>query len=292
MTSEQKLIKSTKLPIKTKSVQIDGLDINYVELGRGHPVVFLHGLNIGWGMWYQNFYMLFKKFKIYSLDLPGAGNSSDINYHTFGLDKYIHVLEHFLKINKISKPILVGHSFGGLLAARLAANKKNDIQKIVIINSMGFTDFIPRKFFILSFPKVVQTLTKTLLKPTKKFITSFLQNALFRKNALKNDFLHYYLDSLKTPSRHPLNFMSSLVTKGKINQSFLFDESIYTSKVPKLVIFGSKDPLFPFKTISPNLKKLHNSAVHIYTHSGHVPPIEESAKLNQHILKFLSSGPN
>lgn len=292
MTAEQKLIKSTKLSVKIKSLHADGLNINYIETGSGDPIIFLHGLNIGWGMWYQNLSSLSKKFKIYAIDLPGAGNSSDINYQTYDVDKYISILKQFLKLNNISKPIIIGHSFGGFLGAKLALDKKSQVRKLVLINPMGFTDYIPRKFFILSFPRVVSTLTKTLLKPTKKFITSFLLNALFKKSALKNDFLNYYLESLKHSGRHPLNFMSSMVDKGKISSSLLFDHQTYRLKIPKLVIFGSKDPLFPYKSVTANIKKLHNSIIHVYKNSGHVPPIEESAKLNKQILEFLSSNSN
>ena len=113
-------------------ININNLNINYIQYGTGKDIILLHG-------WGQNIEMMkplgdnfSDRFRITILDLPGFGESEEPK-ETWTIDKYELLLEEFLKKLNIKKPIVIGHSFGGRLAIRFSA--RNPIEKLVLFGS-------------------------------------------------------------------------------------------------------------------------------------------------------------
>lgn len=113
-------------------IEINGLDVNYIQYGTGQDIILLHG-------WGQNIEMmkplgdgLSNKFRITILDLPGFGKSKEPP-EPWTIDKYELLLEDFVIKLNIKKPIVIGHSFGGRLAIRYSA--RNPIEKLVLFGS-------------------------------------------------------------------------------------------------------------------------------------------------------------
>lgn len=70
---------------------------------------------------------------MYVFDLPGFGLSHlPKPYH---LDDYVAELINFLKAKKIVTPVLVGHSFGGQIAAKFALTHPENLSKLVLVDA-------------------------------------------------------------------------------------------------------------------------------------------------------------
>lgn len=113
-------------------INIRNVDVNYIQYGKGHDIVLLHG-------WGQNIEMMkflgdrfADKFRITILDFPGFGESSEPEV-AWTISDYSLLLENFIKKLGIKKPIIMGHSFGGRVAIRYSAN--NAIEKLVLFGS-------------------------------------------------------------------------------------------------------------------------------------------------------------
>lgn len=74
--------------------------------------------------------LLTKKYTVYPLDLLDDAKA-------YRLADFVQKVEDFLKLKKIQKLILVGHSFGGRVAIKLAVNRPELISKLVLIDSAG-----------------------------------------------------------------------------------------------------------------------------------------------------------
>jgi pimeloyl-ACP methyl ester carboxylesterase len=114
----------------------------YAEVkGSGQPVVFLHGMASSHRYWAQIVNKL-DGYETITLDLLGFGHSpmpKDSDY-TYG--EHIEAIVKSLKNLDLKQPIiLVGHSMGALIALRLAANKKLNIKKLVLVGLPIFKDF-------------------------------------------------------------------------------------------------------------------------------------------------------
>lgn len=113
-------------------INIDNININYIQYGEGSDILLLHG-------WGQNIEMmkplgdpLSDKHRITIIDLPGFG-LSDEPLVPWTIDDYSLMLEKFIKKLNIKKPVIMGHSFGGRLAIRYSAN--HIISKLVLFGS-------------------------------------------------------------------------------------------------------------------------------------------------------------
>lgn len=132
-----------------KEIYIENIPISYIKSGDKKPdVVLLHGWAEKKEMWANIITILKHEYTIYALDLPGFG-ASIIPPETFKLDNYVNILNSFFKEMGIKKCILIGHSFGGKVAAKFATKYKDKVKKLVLysvdlnFNHHPFLFFVP-----------------------------------------------------------------------------------------------------------------------------------------------------
>ena len=113
-------------------INIQNIDVNYIQYGEGKDILLLHG-------WGQNIEMmkpigdaLSNRFRITILDFPGFGETQEPK-EPWNIEKYSFLLEMFVKQLKIKKPIIMGHSFGGRVA--ICYSSRNPIEKLVLFGS-------------------------------------------------------------------------------------------------------------------------------------------------------------
>lgn len=97
-----------------------------------NQIVILHG----WGLCGEKYAKLkelleSKKYKVYSPDMPGFA-SEPLKGDSMNLDDYVEFVDSFMKKNKIEKPVLIGHSFGGRVALKYAWKYPEKVKKIVL----------------------------------------------------------------------------------------------------------------------------------------------------------------
>ena len=62
-------------PQHLRSDDVHGARVNYVEMGEGPPVVFIHGLAGCWQNWLENIPLFARDHRVIAIDLPGFGES-------------------------------------------------------------------------------------------------------------------------------------------------------------------------------------------------------------------------
>ncbi|NNF01512.1 MAG: alpha/beta fold hydrolase [Bacteroidia bacterium] len=108
------------------------MELNYKVTGSGKPILILHGLFGSLDNWQSIAKRLSRHFSVYSIDLRNHGRSphDDImNYRVMVED----ILD-FMDDSKIHKASLIGHSMGGKVAMKLAADHPDRIDKLVIVD--------------------------------------------------------------------------------------------------------------------------------------------------------------
>lgn len=110
---------------------IENLNLNYIQYGKGKDIVLLHG-------WGQNIAMMqplgneLSNCRITILDFPGFGESEEPK-ESWTVEDYSNLLHELLTELKIKNPILIGHSFGGRVAIHYAS--KYPVEKLVLFGS-------------------------------------------------------------------------------------------------------------------------------------------------------------
>ena len=93
--------------------------VHYEVLGRGRPLIFVHGWLGSWRYWIPTMQSLSGDYRAYALDLWGFGDSSKIASR-YTLDAQADLLGGFMEQLGILKGAFVGHGLGGAVAARFA----------------------------------------------------------------------------------------------------------------------------------------------------------------------------
>lgn len=105
--------------------------------GQGRPIVFLHGMGSSRLAFLPLLDRLSLKVPAFALDLPGFGGSSLPRQRQALLD-YVYAVRAFSWTLGIRRPILVGHSFGGMVAAETAIRYPDDVAGVLLAASAGF----------------------------------------------------------------------------------------------------------------------------------------------------------
>lgn len=128
--------------------QVDGFNLYYQKVGQGPDLVMLHGWGQDVSTWWPILDGLKQDFTVWLVDLPGFGRS-ERGTQALTISKYVGAIEEFIRINKLKKPILVGHSLGGRVGIKLAARHPELLGKLVLEDSAGLNDKNDRRSLIL-----------------------------------------------------------------------------------------------------------------------------------------------
>jgi len=108
--------------------------IHYETLGRGQPLIFLHGWLGSWRYWMRSMETFSDRYRTHAFDLWGYGDS-DKQGGRHDLDSYLRLLEAFMEQMGIMKSPLIAHSLGGILAIHFAARNPERVPKLALVGT-------------------------------------------------------------------------------------------------------------------------------------------------------------
>ena len=125
---------ATTVPIASRTAEVDGVKLHYLEAGHGPAVILLHGYTQTSRMWKPVIPLLAGKFTVIAPDLPGIGDSE---IPANGLDmKTAAIRMHALvKSLGVAKASVVGHDIGLMVAYAYAAQFPADVEKLVVMDA-------------------------------------------------------------------------------------------------------------------------------------------------------------
>lgn len=107
------------------------------EAGSGHPVLLLHSTASTGGQWKSLTGRLAPLFRVVAPDLPGYGRSKDANDGAGGL--LADAAPVIALIEEIGAPVhLVGHSYGGAVALKIATSRPELVRSLCVIEPVAF----------------------------------------------------------------------------------------------------------------------------------------------------------
>ncbi|MBW4560352.1 MAG: alpha/beta hydrolase [Mojavia pulchra JT2-VF2] len=106
------------------------------EVGKGTPVILLHGAWNESSQWVKVMESLSRDFHCFAPDLLGFGESENPNIH-YSIDLEVECLAELLQALKLEKVYLVGHSLGGWIAASYALKYPEQVYGLVLLSPEG-----------------------------------------------------------------------------------------------------------------------------------------------------------
>ena len=111
----------------------------YSVAGAGMPVVLLHG----WALAQHTYRKVIEAIAqqgcyVVAPAMPGFGGTGDLNGDSFSMSGYAKWVADLLDVLEIDEPaVLVGHSFGGGVAIKMAHDMPSRVRSLVLVNSIG-----------------------------------------------------------------------------------------------------------------------------------------------------------
>jgi pimeloyl-ACP methyl ester carboxylesterase len=127
------------------------LPLAAVRQGTGPSMVLLHGGVGSSSHWVRNVDILAEHFAVTAFDLPGYGCSPDVSRDTTP-DVYVEWVAAAVAAVAADRCHLVGFSFGGALAARVAARLGRKIIRLSLLGAGGFGVPVGRVIPTISVP--------------------------------------------------------------------------------------------------------------------------------------------
>lgn len=243
---------------------IDDLNINYVQYGSGHDVLFLHG-------WGQNIEMMeplrkgmTDNLRITIIDFPGFGESDEPPV-PWGVDDFVDFLEKLISALELDNPHLVGHSHGGRVSIAYAA--KHNTEKLVLLDSAGIK------------PK----------RGINYYVSVYSYKAL--KQVLKLPILRNYADEIKgnfgsTDYKNASPVMrGSLVKLVNNDLTYLLDQIDAST----LLIWGEDDDATPLSDGKLMEAKIPDAGLVSYPGCGHYAYLERLGQVVNVLNYFLDN---
>src|SRR4051794_36077717 len=97
-------------------VVVNGDPVNYVEIGSGPPLLFVHGLSGSWQNWLETIPHFARTHRVVALDLPGFGESP-MPAERISIPGYGRLVDAFCDAAGMERGAVVGNSMGGFIGA-------------------------------------------------------------------------------------------------------------------------------------------------------------------------------
>jgi proline iminopeptidase len=277
---------------------INGTELYYKIMGKGTPVVILHG-----GPGLDHTYLLpqmsalAEHFKLIFFDQRASGRSASVvDTNSMTMDNFVEDVEGVRKVFMLGKMNLLGHSWGGLVAMFYAIKYPRNLNSLVLMNSTPASAAMRNASFGVMMKHTTHddslaqaTLMRTdgFRKGDPKVIADFFR-ILFRGTFYDRR----YADSLT------LTIDTSYATKRRFMQYLSEDSSLASYDIhsklsvvrcPILIVGAVYDLVAPESN-----EKIHQSipvsSLVVLDSCGHFPYIESLKKLFNTLDKFLAQG--
>ncbi|HZY43089.1 MAG TPA: alpha/beta hydrolase [Anaerolineae bacterium] len=236
--------------------------VHYEALGRGRPLIFLHGWLGSWRYWMPTMENLSDRYRTYAFDLWGFGDS-DRNANRYQVEAYVAQLDQFMEQLGIMRACLIGHALGAAVAMLAGALWPDRIERVMAVST----------------PLSAGLLNKRLTQPGN---SSLIDRVLGRRAV--GQYPEVDLEVGKTDPVAVVNSARSLVN---IDLRQVFDQV----KSPLLMVYGEKDPFIsplPSEEVSrfdTNIRPIG------LAESGHFPMLDEASKFQRLLRDYLEARP-
>ena len=234
-------------------------------------ILILHGWGSNSGRWQRVKELLEKKgIEVLALDLPGFGIIPS-PLKPWGRDDYINWILQKVKEKNWEKFNLLGHSFGGGLAVKMATNFSEKIDKLILCAAaiikrksikaylFYWIAFLGRRIFSLPGLKIfypqAQKLVYKLAGTRDYYVADGIMKETMKKIAKEED-LEMILERIKTPT---------------------------------LILWGKKDDVLPLKDAYRIKEKIKRSQLRVLPGARHSPHREAPEELSKILISFLQS---
>jgi pimeloyl-ACP methyl ester carboxylesterase len=238
------------------AIILDGSIVHYEALGRGRPIVFLHGWVGSWRYWINAMQVASTSFRAYAMDLFGFGDTAREPLR-YSLEKQADLVNRFLEEMGIGKVAIVGHSLGALVGFSFLKQWSTSVDRVMAINCPLSYDALNTRLTTATVTELVDWLGTR----TPETITALADASKADPQAVTASMAGFQANNLFSEVRN--------------------------LGVPCLFVYGSNDPSLTIPSQENDILPEHMHQIHLEG-SGHFPMLDDSLKFNRLLTDFLA----
>ena len=232
--------------------------VHYEVLGRGKPLVFIHGWVGSWRYWIPTMQAASISFRTYAIDLWGFGDTAKVT-NNYTLEQQVNLLDQFLQEMGIGKIALIGHGLGAIVSALYAYSNPKWVDRLMLVG----------------LPNGHRAINPRLQAAHPEELIDWLLSRSTDHDAVRNE----------APKTDPKAIQYSLDNLQNIDMPTL----PYHLNPPCLMVYGQNDPVVE-GTLGIDSNNGLPESIHkiVFEQSGHFPMLDETSKFNRLLADFLA----
>jgi len=255
-------------------VDAGGIKTNYLEAGSGPPVVLIHGSGPGvtaYANWRLTIPGLAEHIHVYAPDMVGFGLTERPAGIDYSMRTWVDQLVAFLDALDLDRVSLVGNSFGGALALRLAVEHPERVHRLVLMGAAG----------------VVFPLTEGLdavwgYQPSVENMRLLLDIFAYNREVR-------YRASVEPGVQESFSAMFPAPRQRWVEALATPEDRIAALPHGTLIVHGRDDRVIPLENSIRLLGLIEGAELHVFGRCGHWTQIERAAEFNALVARFLTA---
>jgi pimeloyl-ACP methyl ester carboxylesterase len=259
----------------------NGIKTNYLEVGNGDPVVLIHGSGPGvtsYANWRLVMPALAEKFRVVAPDMVGFGFSERPANIEYSVQTWADQVVGLMDTLEMPKAHLIGNSFGGAIALRIAAQHPDRAGKLVLLGSMGvpfpITEGLERVWgYEPSFDNMRKVLD--VFAYSRELVNDELAEVRYR-GSIQPGFQESFAAMFPAPRQR---WVEAMCTP---------EDDIRRLPHRTLIVHGREDQVIPVQTSLRLMELIDNADLSVFSHCGHWSMIERTADFNRAVTEFFT----
>lgn len=259
----------------------NGIKTNYLEAGQGDPVVLIHGSGPGvtsYANWRLVLPALAENFRVLAPDMVGFGFSERPANIKYGVQTWADQVVGLMDTLELPTAHMVGNSFGGAIALRIATQHPDRVGKLVLMGSMG-----------VPFP-ITEGLDRVWgYEPSFENMRKVLDVFAYSRDLVNDELAEVrYRGSIQPGFQESFAAMFPAPRQRWVEAMCTPEDDIRRLPHRTLIVHGREDQVIPVQTSLRLEELIDNADLSVFSHCGHWSMIERTADFNRSVSEFFS----
>lgn len=267
--------------------KIEGRWLNFIDIGSGPALLFVHGLAGSWQNWLENISFFADDHRVIAVDLPGFGES-EMPARPISISGYARTLDALCDALDVDTVSVAGNSMGGFVAAEMAIRSPARVEALCLVAAAGLsvegaradrTKGVRHRIENLMFFYVAWLATKFPALALRPRVRRWMLGLVVaHPEELPGPLIAEQVRGIAKPG---FDTALEALTRYPIR------DRLGEIACPTLIVWGDQDRLVPLSDAAEFEWLISDSRKLTYEGTGHAPMIEQPDRFNPDLHAFL-----